>query len=78
MNPADKKAKLVSQLKDLEKKIAEFDNVRAKKVGSMAKKYKLTDLSDNIIDQEFKAIKEKYKNTQTYKMENIDQNKKKS
>ena len=77
-SPVEQKAKLMEQLKEAENKIANFDLQRAAKVGNLAKRYKLTDLSDDILNKEFKEIREKYKNTQDAMLANLDEGKKNS
>ncbi|PIR10215.1 MAG: hypothetical protein COV52_09660 [Gammaproteobacteria bacterium CG11_big_fil_rev_8_21_14_0_20_46_22] len=77
-SPVDQKAKLVDQLKEIEKKIADFDKQRASKVGSLAKRYRLIDLSDDILEKEFKGLRDKYKNDQDATLSNMDDTKKKS
>ncbi len=59
-NPQEQKAKLLEQKKELEKKIAEFDTRRAAAVGVLAKRYQLTDLTDDILETEFKSLSEKH------------------
>lgn len=60
-NPAAQKAKLVAQLKAAQENLAAFDKNRAVKIGNLAKKYRLTDLTDDILESEFKAIRDKHK-----------------
>jgi len=59
--PIQQKAKLFEQLKDIKNKIADFDDQRAKKIATLAKRYKLIDLSNAIIEKEFKTIRDRYK-----------------
>lgn len=77
-SPAEQKAKLVSQLKAIEKKIVDFDNQRAIQIGNLAKRYRLVDLSDEILEKELKAIYDKYKRTHDPLLTNMDADKKKS
>lgn len=56
LSPQEQKTKLLEEKKKLEQRIAEFDTRRAAAVGMLAKKYKLTDLSDEVLETEFKAI----------------------
>ncbi len=76
--PVEQKAKLVDQLKEIEKKIAEFDTQRASKIGNLAKRYRLIDLSDEILENEFKGLRDKYKDNQDATLSNMDDGKKKS
>lgn len=76
--PVEQKAKLVVQLKEIEKKIVDFDKQRAVKVGNLAKRYRLTDLSDSLLEQEFKRLRDKYKQEQGAALSNRDKGKKKS
>lgn len=59
--PEECKAALINQLVLAKKKVAEFDNLRAEKIGKLAKKYRLIDLADDVLADEFKAIQEKHK-----------------
>ncbi len=77
-SPIEQKAKLVDQLKEIEKKIADFDNQRATKIGNLAKRYRLVDLSDDILEKELKAIRDKYKDKNDSSLTNMDEGKKKS
>lgn len=77
-NPIQQKEKLVEQLKDIEKKIADFDNQRATKIGNLAKRYRLVDLSDDILEKEFKSIRDKCKKDNDLSFSSISESKKKS
>lgn len=77
-SPIEQKAKLVDQLKEIEKKIADFDNQRASKIGNLAKRYRLVDLSDDILEKELKIIRDKYKDKNDSSLANMDESKKKS
>lgn len=59
--PEEQKAALINQLTLAKKRVAEFDNTRADKIGNLAKRYRLIDLTDDILIAEFKAIQAKYK-----------------
>lgn len=65
-NPLEQKASLIKQLKDIETKIADFDKQRAKKVAVLAIQHRLVDLSDDLLGQEFKSIREKYQASLTH------------
>lgn len=56
----DKKEQLLSQLKKIQSKIDNLENQRYIKINKLAKKHKLLDLSDDIIEAEFMLMKEKY------------------
>lgn len=56
----DKKEKLLERLKDIQSKINNLENQRAEKIGKFAKKFRLFDLSDELIEKEFSFIKDKY------------------
>ena len=77
-NPVEQKEKLVEQLKDIEQKIAQFDEKRAMKIASIAKRLKIVDLADNIIEAEFKAIRDKYQSQQDATLATSDEGKKNS
>ena len=77
-SPIEQKSKLVDQLKEIEKKIADFDNQRAAKIGNLAKRYRLVDLSDDILEEELKIIRDKYKDNTDSALANMDESKKKS
>lgn len=76
--PQEQKEKLLAQLKEVENKIESFNKARAQKIATMAKKFNLVDLPNEILEKEFKAIKSKYKDSQQNRMENLDKTKKKS
>lgn len=76
-NPLEQKSKLIEQLKDIENKLAQFDKQRASKVSMLAKKHHLIDLSDDILETEFKAIHEKHK-TKNPSLPQLDDGKKNS
>ncbi len=76
--PVEQKEKLVEQLREIEKKIADFDQQRAIKIGNLAKRYHLVDLSDDILEKELKAIRDKYQNENATSLANTDKRKKKS
>lgn len=78
INPLEQKAKLLEQMKDLETKLAEFDKQRADKIGSLAKKFRLVDLADDILEHEFKTIREKYSLAKSPSSAHLDQTQKKS
>ncbi|GGG06992.1 MULTISPECIES: hypothetical protein [Cysteiniphilum] len=59
--PQERKADIQKQIDELKKLEAKIDKDRADKVGKLALKYGVTDLEDDIIEKEFKAIAEKYK-----------------
>jgi len=44
----------------------------------LAKRYRLIDLSDDILEKEFKGLRDKYKNDQDATLSNMDDTKKKS
>lgn len=71
----DKKQVLLDQLKRIQSKIDNIEKQRAEKITKLAKKFKLFDLDDKIIEQEFSLIKEKYQAT-LEKNQNIDDIKK--
>lgn len=56
----DKKEMLLEQLKKIQSKIDNLDTQRADKINKLAKKHKLFDLSDSVLEKEFALIKEKY------------------
>lgn len=56
----DKKQVLLDQLKRIQSKIDNIEKQRAEKITKLAKKFKLFDLDDQIIEKEFSLIKEKY------------------
>lgn len=65
-DPLEQKASLIKQLKDIETKIADFDKQRAKKVAALATQHRLVDLSDDLLEQEFKLIREKHQASLTH------------
>ena len=60
-SPAEQKATLIEKLKDIKGQISNFDKQRTLKVGNLSKKFRLIDLPNSILEKEFKAIGEKYK-----------------
>lgn len=76
--PVEQKAKLIDQLKEIEKKIADFDTQRASKIGTLAKRHGLINLSDSILEKEFKSLRDKYKDNQDATLSNMDDSKKNS
>jgi hypothetical protein len=56
----DKKQVLLDQIKKIQSKIYNIEKQRAEKINKLAKKFKLLDLDDEIIEKEFSLIKEKY------------------
>ena len=56
----DKKQVLLDQIKKIQSKIDAMEKLRADKINKLAKKFKLLDLDDEIIEKEFSLIKEKY------------------
>ncbi|MDQ5930283.1 MAG: hypothetical protein QG594_2070 [Bacteroidota bacterium] len=56
----DKKDKLLSQLQKIQAKIDSLENQRLDKITRLVKKFKILDLSDEIIEQEFALIRAKY------------------
>lgn len=77
-SPIEQKAKLVEQLKDIENKIAQFDEQRAGKIAGLAKRFRLVDLSDDILEKEFKSLRDKYKKEQDATQVHLDDSKKNS
>ncbi len=77
-SPVEQKAKLVEQLKDIEKKIADFDKTRAVQVGNLAKRFRIIDLSNDVLEKEFKTIRDKYQNNKDPAQPHLDESKKKS
>lgn len=61
---SDKKQILVDQIKKIQLKIDAIENQRVAKVVRLAKKFKLLDLSDEILEKEFSLVKDKYGFTQ--------------
>ncbi|HEM6966048.1 TPA: hypothetical protein U2K00_003047 [Legionella pneumophila] len=57
---SDKKQVLLDQIKKIQSKIDAIEKQRADKINKLAKKFKLLDLEDEIIEKEFSLIKEKY------------------
>jgi hypothetical protein len=56
----DKKQSLLDQIKKIQSKIDNIEKQRADKINKLAKKFKLFDLDDKILEQEFSLIKEKH------------------
>lgn len=56
----DKKQVLLEQIKKIQSKIDAIEQQRADKINKLAKKFKLIELDDDIIEKEFSLIKEKY------------------
>ncbi|MBA2649170.1 MAG: hypothetical protein H0U75_06130 [Legionella sp.] len=56
----DKKQVLVEQIKKIQSKIDALENQRVEKINKLAKKFKLLELDDEILEKEFSLIKEKY------------------
>jgi hypothetical protein len=61
------KEKLMAQLKDIESKLQNLDKQRAEKIAKLAKKHKITDLDDSIIEREFIELRKKYDNDSSSK-----------
>jgi len=78
VTPIDQKTKLLEQMKELEEKIAHFDNQRAVKIATLAKRYQLVDLDDTTLETEFKTIRDKYQESQSGQLEPLDESKKNS
>lgn len=55
-----KKQVLLVKLSKIQSKLENIDKQRAEKITKLAKKFKLLDLDEKIIEQEFSLIKEKY------------------
>ena len=77
-NPLEQKAKLVAQLETIQKKIESVDEVRANKIAQLSKRFRLVDLSDGILEKEFKTIRDKYKDSCALMGNVLDDDKKKS
>lgn len=77
-NPIEQKSKLIEQLKEIESKIAQFDKQRSDKIASLAKKHHLVDLSDDLLEKEFKIIRDKYKKEHDATLSKLDGGKKNS
>ncbi len=60
-SPLELKAKLLEELEAAQAKVARFDEQRANKVAALAKKYRLVDLADSVLETEFKALGQRYK-----------------
>lgn len=58
-----KKQVLIDQIKKIQSKIDAIEHQRAEKINKLAKKFKLLDLDDEIIEKEFSLIKDKYSST---------------
>jgi len=56
----DKKQILLDQIKKIQEKIDGIEKKRLEKINQLAKKFKLLDLDDKIIEQEFSLIMEKH------------------
>lgn len=56
----EQKEKLLLKIKKIQTKIDALENQRADKIQKLAKKFKLLDLDDAIIEKEFLLIREKY------------------
>ncbi len=57
---SDKKQVLLEQIKKIQYKIDAIEKQRADKINKLAKKFKLLDLEDEIIEKEFSLISQKY------------------
>lgn len=77
-SPIEQKTKLVEQLKEIENKIAQFDEQRANKIAGLAKRFRLVDLSDDLLEKEFKNLRDKYKKEQDAAQAHLDGSKKNS
>ena len=75
LSPFEQKKKLLEQHKSIQAKLAEFDTKRTAVVGNLARRYKLIDLADDILEQEFKALRDKYKLGDSAKMKPISEHK---
>lgn len=58
---SSKKQALLDQLNKIQSKLDNIDKQRAEKITKLAKKFKLLDLDEKIIEHEFSLIKEKYR-----------------
>lgn len=76
-SPIEQKAKLVSRIGELEKKIAEIDERRARKITAMVKKHRLVDLDDALLESELSAIADRYIVDGRIRTESLDHGKKK-
>jgi len=56
----EKKQKLLAQRSSIEKKIEMLDKRRVEKVSSLAKKFLIMDLPDEVLESEFKLIQSKH------------------
>ncbi|HAU0369104.1 TPA: hypothetical protein JBF73_07795 [Legionella pneumophila] len=56
----DKKQVLLDQIKKIQSKIDAMEQQRADKINKLAKKFKLLELDDEIIEKEFSLIRDKY------------------
>lgn len=56
----DKKQILLDQIKKIQEKIDGIEKKRLEKINQLAKKFKLLDLDDKIIEHEFSLIMEKH------------------
>ena len=68
---------LLAQIEKLKQQAIELDNKRAEKIGQLAKDAKITDLDDDILKNEFKAVYAKYQ-SQTEPEKHLDNKVKKS
>lgn len=57
---SNRKQALLEQMKKIQSKIDNIEKQRAEKINKLAKKFKLYDLDDKIIEREFSLIKDKY------------------
>ena len=57
---SDKKQVLLEQIKKIQYKIDAIEKQRADKINKLAKKFKLLDLEDEIIEKEFSLISQNY------------------
>lgn len=60
LEKSDKKQALLEQIKKIQGKIDGIEIKRLEKINQLAKKFKLLDLDDQIIANEFALIMEKY------------------
>jgi hypothetical protein len=60
LNPAEQKAKLITLQKEIERKIAKFEQGRIQKIGLLAKQFNLLDLDDALLEKEFEQIYERH------------------
>ena len=57
---SSKKQALLDQLNKIQSKLDNLDKQRAERITKLAKKYKLLELDEKIIEAEFSLIKEKH------------------